>query len=105
MELIITNLGTDLIRYFRYILRFMRRIHLYYTYAFISDASTCLPSRIKRKNFQIYFNPISSIRLQALLDLNRLFKDTENLFFGFSKGTEYELRPKVNLALSPQLTR
>jgi len=81
----------------------MRRIHLYYTYTFISDAST--PSRIKRKNFQIYFNPISSIRLQALFDLNRLFKDTENLFFKFSKSTRYEPRPKVNLAFSPQPSR
>jgi len=53
----------------------MRRIHLY-QYTFKSDASTT--SRIKRKNFQIYLNPISSIKLQALFDLNRLFKDTEN---------------------------
>jgi len=35
MELIITNLGTDLIRYFRYILSFMRRMHLYCTYMYI----------------------------------------------------------------------
>jgi len=69
IELEITNLGKYLVRYFRY----TSIPNFIVTYTFISGAST--PFRIKRKNFQIYFNPISSIRLQALFDLNRLFKD------------------------------
>jgi hypothetical protein len=56
----------------------MRRAHLC-KYTFKSDASTA--SRMKRKNFQVYLNPISSIKLQALFDLNRLFKDNENGYF------------------------
>jgi hypothetical protein len=52
------------------------------TYTFISAIYNYIgrlqPFRIKRNILQINFNPISSIRLQALFDLNLLLKDTAN---------------------------